>query len=77
VARRSDKKRLQEDRDLLRLGMGKGGFGSVLAATEDFEGLTYRPTTKETRVVYELVLAFVHQFLGDQPQVRQSGGEIS
>jgi pre-mRNA-splicing helicase BRR2 len=54
----------------MRLGTtrGAGGFGSVLAATEDFEGLTYRPTTKESRVVYEMVLSFVHQFLGDQPQ---------
>ena len=65
-----DKKQQLEDREAMRLGTNKAGFGSVLAATEDFEGLTYRPTTKETRTIYELVLSFVHQFLGDQPQVR-------
>ena len=62
----------------MRLGTTKGAFGSVLAATEDFEGLTYRPTTKETRAIYELVLAFVQQFLGDQPQdvLRGAADEI-
>ncbi|ORX98893.1 Sec63-domain-containing protein [Basidiobolus meristosporus CBS 931.73] len=43
------------------------GFNNVLSATDDFEGLEYRPRTKETRAVYELILAFVSQNLGDQP----------
>ncbi|CAG8581624.1 7898_t:CDS:2 [Paraglomus occultum] len=44
------------------------GYSNVLAATEDLEGLSYRPRTKETRETYELILAFVHQNLGDQVQ---------
>jgi pre-mRNA-splicing helicase BRR2 len=54
------------------------GFSSVLAATEDFEGLNYRPRTKETRAVYELILAFVHEFLGDVPQdaIRSAGDVV-
>ncbi|KAF9237747.1 putative RNA helicase [Melanogaster broomeanus] len=37
-------------------------------ATQDVEGLTYRPRTAETREVYELMLLAVHQSLGDQAQ---------
>lgn len=43
-------------------------YADVLAATEDLEGLTYRPRTRETRQTYELILSFVHQALVDQPQ---------
>ncbi|KAH9932327.1 Sec63-domain-containing protein [Fomitopsis serialis] len=42
------------------------GYTDILDATQDLEGLTYRPRTAETREVYELVLASVHQALGDQ-----------
>lgn len=47
-----------------------GGFGytDIIAATEDVEGLTYRPRTAETREVYELILSSVHSALGDQAQ---------
>ncbi|KIJ55099.1 hypothetical protein M422DRAFT_219656 [Sphaerobolus stellatus SS14] len=44
------------------------GFTGIIEATEDVEGLTYRPRTAETREVYELILATVHQALGDQAQ---------
>ncbi|KAI0765441.1 Sec63-domain-containing protein [Fomes fomentarius] len=44
------------------------GYTDVIEATEDVEGLTYRPRTAETREVYELILASVHQALGDQAQ---------
>lgn len=45
-----------------------GGFGyaDIIEATQDVEGLTYRPRTAETREVYELILATIHQTLGDQ-----------
>lgn len=43
-------------------------YNDILAATEDLEGLTYRPKTSETREVYELLLGQVHQSLGDQAQ---------
>ncbi|KAG6332314.1 hypothetical protein ID866_6773, partial [Astraeus odoratus] len=42
------------------------GFSDILEATQDVEGLRYRPRTAETREVYELMLSAVHQTLGDQ-----------
>ncbi|KAI0088962.1 Sec63-domain-containing protein [Irpex rosettiformis] len=44
------------------------GYTDIIEATEDVEGLTYRPRTAETREVYELILSSVHQALGDQAQ---------
>lgn len=44
------------------------GFSSVLDAVDDFEGLTYRPRTTETREAYSLILHFVHLIIGDQSQ---------
>lgn len=49
-------------------GAGMYGFASVLAATEDFEGLSYRPRTRETRQNYEFILSFCQSLLGDIPQ---------
>jgi pre-mRNA-splicing helicase BRR2 len=44
------------------------GFGvnSVLDAVDDFEGLTYRPRTRETKDAYTLILHFCSIELGDQ-----------
>ncbi|KAJ3128871.1 DEIH-box ATPase [Nowakowskiella sp. JEL0407] len=42
------------------------GLTDVLAATEDLEGLNYRPKTKETKAAFELILAFVHEALGGE-----------
>ena len=44
------------------------GFTDIIEATQDVEGLTYRPRTAETREVYELMLSAIHQTLGDQAQ---------
>ena len=44
------------------------GYTDILEATQDVEGLTYRPRTAETREVYELILSTVHLSLGDQAQ---------
>jgi pre-mRNA-splicing helicase BRR2 len=44
------------------------GFADIIEATQDVEGLTYRPRTAETREVYDLILSNVHQILGDQAQ---------
>lgn len=41
------------------------GHTSVLSATEDWEGLNYRPRAG-TREAYELILSFVYEYLGDQ-----------
>ncbi|KAF5342917.1 hypothetical protein D9757_014976 [Collybiopsis confluens] len=47
---------------------GGAGFGytDILTATQDVEGLLYRPRTAETRQVYELILSIVHNSLGGQ-----------
>ncbi|KAJ8517086.1 hypothetical protein ONZ45_g5700 [Pleurotus djamor] len=44
------------------------GYADIIEATQDVEGLTYRPRTAETREVYELILSSVHHCLGDQAQ---------
>ncbi|CCL98051.1 uncharacterized protein FIBRA_00045 [Fibroporia radiculosa] len=44
------------------------GYTDIIEATQDVEGLTYRPRTAETREVYELILSSVHRVLGDQAQ---------
>ncbi|CEL57890.1 pre-mRNA-splicing helicase BRR2 [Rhizoctonia solani AG-1 IB] len=44
------------------------GYADIIEATQDVEGLTYRPRTAETRDVYEMILASIHQALGDQAQ---------
>jgi len=44
------------------------GYADIIEATQDVEGLTYRPRTAETRQVYELILAAVHSAIGDQAQ---------
>ncbi|BFZ63546.1 Pre-mRNA-splicing helicase BRR2 [Saitoella coloradoensis] len=73
---------LQQQRKRKRddnVAMGaRRGYTSVLDATEDLEGLTYRPRTKETRETYELILSFVQGVLGDQSQdiVRSAGDAI-
>lgn len=42
------------------------GYTDIIEATQDVEGLMYRPRTAETREVYELILAMTHTSLGDQ-----------
>ncbi|KAG4303783.1 hypothetical protein PORY_002808 [Pneumocystis oryctolagi] len=44
----------------------KSIYSSILDTTEDLEGLIYHPKTKETRETYEALLAYVHEFIGDQ-----------
>ncbi|KIP11835.1 hypothetical protein PHLGIDRAFT_124513 [Phlebiopsis gigantea 11061_1 CR5-6] len=60
----------QEERIPKRRAAETSGFGytDIIEATQDVEGLTYRPRTAETREVYELILSSVHQALGDQAQ---------
>ncbi|KAI9105295.1 Sec63 Brl domain-containing protein [Phlyctochytrium arcticum] len=59
-------KKSKRDRDLKT--QQAYGHGSVLAATDDFEGEVYRPRTNETRQTFELILSFFLQVLGDIPQ---------
>ena len=60
----------QEEKIPKRRAAETSGFGytDIIEATQDVEGLTYRPRTAETREVYELILSSVHQALGDQAQ---------
>lgn len=51
-----------------RAELSSFGYADIIEATQDVEGLTYRPRTAETRQVYELILAAVHSSLGDQAQ---------
>ncbi|KAG1730314.1 putative RNA helicase, partial [Suillus lakei] len=44
------------------------GYTDIIDATQEVEGLSYRPRTAETREVYEVMLSTVHQVLGDQAQ---------
>ncbi|KAH9477321.1 U5 small nuclear ribonucleoprotein 200 kDa helicase [Psilocybe cubensis] len=44
------------------------GYADIIEATQDVEGLTYRPRTAETRQVYEHILSSVHTALGGQAQ---------
>ncbi|TPX36711.1 hypothetical protein SmJEL517_g01209 [Synchytrium microbalum] len=46
----------------------KGHGLDVLAATEDLEGVTYRPRTKDTAQTHQLMLYFMAEQLGDVPQ---------
>ncbi|KAI9356548.1 Sec63 Brl domain-containing protein [Zopfochytrium polystomum] len=52
------------------------GFSNILAATEEFEGETYRPRTRETRQAYELLLSFVSTFIPVAPQEVLKGAAV-
>ena len=52
------------------------GFSDIIEATQDVEGLTYRPRTAETREVYQFILSSVHGLLGDQaPDIVRSAAD--
>ncbi|KAJ1920303.1 Pre-mRNA splicing [Mycoemilia scoparia] len=52
------------------------GYSNILAATEDMEGLSYRPRTRETLRIWELILSFVSQYLSDMsPEVVRSASD--
>src|SRR4051812_21609093 len=72
--REEKRRQKREEKELSRAY----GYSSVLAATEDFEGLNYRPRTKETRATYELLLSFVAERLGDQSQevIRSAADDV-
>ncbi|KAI8147636.1 Sec63 Brl domain-containing protein [Fennellomyces sp. T-0311] len=54
------------------------GYASVMSATDDWEGLNYRPRTKETREAYEHILSFVYDHLGDQARdiIRSAADDV-
>ncbi|KAJ3372967.1 DEIH-box ATPase [Allomyces arbusculus] len=68
---KKDAKVAMEKREKKRLGKEQNTYGaefsSILEASEDLEGLRYRPRTAETRHTYELILAFISGKLGDVP----------
>ncbi|KAJ7097861.1 putative RNA helicase [Mycena belliarum] len=64
----SDRQDPSEKQAMKRKAETSFGYTDILEATQDVEGLTYRPRTAETREVYELILSSVHTSLGDQAQ---------
>ncbi|KAJ2762335.1 Pre-mRNA splicing, partial [Coemansia sp. BCRC 34490] len=67
-----ERKRNRREQRALRTNYG---YSSILAATEDIEGV-YRPRTQETRRIWELILAQSRQYLGDQaPEVLMSAAD--
>ena len=67
------------DRQPSKRKVAETGFGytDIISATQEVEGLTYRPRTTETREVYEMILSSVHGALGDQAQdVIRSAADI-
>ncbi|KNZ72229.1 U5 small nuclear ribonucleoprotein 200 kDa helicase [Termitomyces sp. J132] len=63
----ADKQEVSEKQPKRRAEMGFG-YTDIIEATQDVEGLRYRPRTAETREVYEMILGSVHGALGDQAQ---------
>lgn len=45
---------------------GGYAYADILEATQEIEGLTYRPRTAETREIYQLIISVIHNALGDQ-----------
>ncbi|KAI9220719.1 Sec63 Brl domain-containing protein [Blastocladiella britannica] len=69
---RRDKKKITSDAN--KLGTE---YTSILEATEDIEGLRYRPRTIETRAAYEQILSFAAGKLGDVDQaVLRSAADV-
>ena len=65
----SDRHDTSEKQPVKRKAEAAGfGYTDIIEATQDVEGLTYRPRTAETREVYEHILSAVHTALGDQAQ---------
>ncbi|KAI9331221.1 Sec63 Brl domain-containing protein, partial [Obelidium mucronatum] len=58
---RDEKKRSLPKKAARREGMP---YANILSATTDFDAESYRPKTKETRQIYELILALIHTQMG-------------
>ncbi|KIL64832.1 hypothetical protein M378DRAFT_24315 [Amanita muscaria Koide BX008] len=53
------------------------GYADIIEATQDVEGLNYRPRTAETREAYQFILSAVHGLLGDQsPDIVRSAADM-
>ena len=54
------------------------GHEDILSATNNFEGLSYQPKTKETQQAYEFLLSFIQKNLGDiqQDVLRDATDEV-
>ncbi|KAI9030984.1 Sec63 Brl domain-containing protein [Phycomyces nitens] len=71
----AEKKRRKKEENAISKAYG---YSSVLSATEDWEGLNYKPRTKETREAYEHILSFVYEHLGDQARdvIRSAADDV-
>ncbi|KAJ2592446.1 Pre-mRNA splicing [Coemansia sp. RSA 1722] len=64
---RKQRRRTQQQRDKPSSDLG---YKDILAATENSSDVVYRPRTRETRVVWDMMLALGKKFVGDQtPEV--------
>ncbi|KAJ1940931.1 Pre-mRNA splicing, partial [Linderina macrospora] len=68
-----ERKRNRREQRSLRTNYG---YSNILAATDDIDGLAYRPKSRETRRVWDLILAQSRKYLGDQaPEVLVSAAD--
>ena len=74
---KQNKKRKQDISSVLGTEDFDSKFLTVFQGSYDYEG-SYRPKTKETRVIYEKILNIVQLSLGDQPQniIRDAADEV-
>eukprot|EP00124_Ichthyophonus_hoferi_P001685 Ihof_evm4s95 gene=Ihof_evmTU4s95 len=64
----AERKAKRQKKDMKREEL-KNKMKTTSLMTDDlFAGLAYRPKTRETRQIYELVLSFIQSLLGDQPR---------
>ncbi|KAI8321181.1 Sec63-domain-containing protein [Martensiomyces pterosporus] len=68
-----ERKRRRREQRALRTNYG---YSNILTATDDIEGVSYRPRSQETRRVWDLILAQSRKYLGDQaPEVLLSAAD--
>lgn len=60
------RKKPRHDSDDFYAFIPKGSGGLLSKEMEEISGLYYRPRTKESREIYELLLTFIQQCIGDQ-----------
>ena len=61
---KKSRKRMKTDTEIFIAGKG----ATVMSESADLDVRAYRPRTRETKIAYERLLAFVQGCLGDQPQ---------
>jgi len=78
LAERAEKEKQRGDKRKDKELADKARFSSVLSASDTFEGLSYRPKSRETKATYELILSFIQQHIGEEPHdvLRAAADEV-